>query len=170
MMPLALRGLERLGDLAGEGERPAHGEADAGPDAPGSRLACARQDIREGGAVHQLEDEGRNLSRLLKSVDCADAGMVQGREKPRFTFEPRQPGAIGPNHCRQDLDRNIPPQLGIARTVHFAHPAGAEPRVDTIHADMAPDQRAARVLHQDARLPDRGAIQETVGCARFGEE
>ena len=37
---------------------------------------------------------------------------------------------------RQDLDRDVPPQLGVARAIDLAHAAGAERRDDRVRAEL----------------------------------
>ena len=53
----------------------------------------------------------------------------------RFALEPRQPIGIGGKRLGQHLDGDVALQLGIARAVHVAHPAGTDVRCDLVGTD-----------------------------------
>ena len=72
-----VRGLERFGDLARDGD--GVGQADA----LGIRRARGRDDLSQRGARDELHDEvvGPDV------VERADTWMVQGGNRPRFALE-----------------------------------------------------------------------------------
>ena len=77
----------------------------------------------------------RMPSRFLEAVDRADVGMVQRREHPRLALEAREPIRVARERARQDLDRDVAPELRVARAVHLAHAARAEQRLQLIAAE-----------------------------------
>src|SRR5207247_8796363 len=76
-----------------------------------------------------------HASGFLDRVDRDDVRVVQRGESPRLALEPRQPFRIGGHGFRQNLDRNLAPELRILRPVHFSHPARAEWREDLVRAE-----------------------------------
>ena len=52
--------------------------------------------------------------------------MIERGEHLRFALEPREPSGIARERLRQDLDRDLAIELGVARAVDLAHAAGAE--------------------------------------------
>src|SRR5262245_58322078 len=58
----------------------------------------------------------------------SDVRMIQGREDFGLALESRQPLVIAGDVGRQDFDRDVALQLRIARSIDFAHSAGAEGR------------------------------------------
>ena len=63
-------------------------------------------------------------------VQSADVGMIQCRNRPRLTFKPIV------ELLRRYLNGDIAPELQIARTPHFAHPAFADGRDDFVSAEF----------------------------------
>ena len=91
--------------------------------------------------------------------------MIERRENACFAFKAHQPIRNTGEVLRQDLDRDITPQLRIARAIHLAHPARTEQRVDSIDADLFADQffRA----HPQSRITNPESGSECVS-ATFG--
>jgi hypothetical protein len=52
--------------------------------------------------------------------------MVQRREHLRFALEPCDPVGIGGKDVRENLDRNVPIQPRISRSVDLTHSACAD--------------------------------------------
>ena len=73
-----------------------------------------------------------------------DVRMVERRERLRFALEAREPLRIGGERGRQDLDRDVAIELGIARAIDLAHAAGAD---------------GARTSYGPRRMPDRRGMQ-----------
>src|SRR4030095_11559038 len=115
-----VRGIERICDLARDGQRA------LGPDASGLN------DRVEGLAGYQLHDERRDLRELFEAVHLRDVGMVERREQTRFALEPRAALRTAGECARQDLDRDVAPELGVPRAIDLAHSAGANPRLNPV--------------------------------------
>ena len=68
-------------------------------------------------------------SALLDAVDRGDVRVIQRGEHARFALEARQAIRDRPRTTsRQDLERDVAPQLRVARAIDLAHAAGAEQR------------------------------------------
>src|SRR4249920_566537 len=79
----------------------------------------ALEDEREAGAlqeVWQIDD----------SINLRNVRMTERREDLRLALEPCQPIAISGKRRRQDLDGDVAMQLGVVRSIDFAHAADAE--------------------------------------------
>ena len=129
--PFFMRDFEGLGDLPRETQ-------DLCDRQPATLLLPARlgrELLCERVALDQLENQEANIVRFLETVDRADVGMVQRGEHPRFAVEARESIRMPRERRRQNLDRDVAPELRVVRTVHFAHAAGAEQRVQAIPAD-----------------------------------
>ena len=92
--------------------------------AGGARGGC--DSLGERLAFDQLQHETAHAVRLFEAVDRADVRMIQRREHPRLALEARAPFRVGRERRRQDLDRDLAPELVVVRAVHLAHAAGAE--------------------------------------------
>jgi hypothetical protein len=113
MIPLLMRGLERGGDLARDGERFVEG------DEP------LLDSISQGQTLNQLHYQRANAGGLFDAVDLRDVWMIERSQRFRFAFEARQALRVAGEHVRQDLQRNGPIKLDVARAIDLAHPAGA---------------------------------------------
>jgi hypothetical protein len=120
-----VRGLERLGDL------PRDGQGLGGPQ--GSAL----QAIRECRAFDELEDQRHEAVGFLQAVDGADGRMIERREQPGLTAEAGAALRVGNEMRRQEFERDLATQLGVARAIHLAHAAFAERGEDSIRAEIA---------------------------------
>ena len=79
--------------------------------------------------------------------------MIETGEDASLTLEASQPIGIGRKRLRQNFDRNVAPETGIAGAVHLAHPAAADPFLHEIHAEPTPSHAdTGRLTH---RLRDR---------------
>ena len=85
--------------------------------------------------------------------------MVQRGEHPRFALEAREPIRVARDRARQDLDRDVAPELRVARAVHLAHAARAEQRLQVIPAEGAAGHGAAGAssMTRSAPLATRAA-------------
>ena len=69
---------------------------------------------------------------LADVVDGDDVRMVERGRGPRFELEAAQTiGVIGEGRG-EDLDGHHASELGVVRTVHFAHAAGVNDRDDFV--------------------------------------
>ena len=73
--PFLVRGLERLGDLTGDGER------------LGDRQRSSTQAIGQRRSLDQFEDQRRDAVRFFETVDRADVRVIERGEEPRFARE-----------------------------------------------------------------------------------
>ena len=81
-----------------------------------------------------LHDDERLIAEGADLVDAADRGVVERGGKARFLQQTS--GRVGVRESLiDDLDRDCPLELAIARTVHRAHAAAANQRFDPIRAD-----------------------------------
>jgi hypothetical protein len=65
--------------------------------------------------------------------------MVQRGEGTSFAIEACAPLLVNQPDGRQDLDRHIATEAAVMRSIHLAHPSGAEQGVDGKGADAATD-------------------------------
>ena len=91
------------------------------------------QDTSKGRAVEQLRDDVRGRAVGTDLVNRQDVRMVQRSRGASFLFEATEPIRIGAG--RQDLDRDVAAEPGVARAVDLAHPAGADERHDFVRAN-----------------------------------
>jgi hypothetical protein len=61
--------------------------------------------------------------------------VVERREHSRFALETGEAIRIAGEGVRQDLQRDLAIQLGIARAVHLAHAAGPEGGENLVRAE-----------------------------------
>ena len=69
--------------------------------------------------------------------------MVERREHPRFALEARQAVGIRGEDARQNFERDVAPELRVARAIHLAHAARAEQCVDLVDADASTGQHGS---------------------------
>ena len=74
--------VECLGDLACNRHR------------VGNRQWTAREAISKGRSLDELEDQRCHTIGFFQSIDCADVGMIERREQPRFTREALRPLSV----------------------------------------------------------------------------
>ena len=121
--PGPVRGIERVGDLLRR--RPAPPREVVGPS----------QAIVQRLTVHQLEHQRGDVAAVFEPVDGPDVRMIQRGQQSGFACEARHAIDVRRERRRQDLQRDVAPQLGVARTIHFAHPAGPEGTEDLVQAE-----------------------------------
>ena len=139
--PLLVRGVERLGDLREEVDRPL-------------RLECAvlGDDLREVGALdvaHREEEDTVLLSRL---VDRDDVRMVERSGDPRLPQEALTETLVLGELGRDDLERDLAAEPLLVGTVNRAHASAADERLDSVAGDRRPgrQQRARDVAHRSS--------------------
>ena len=122
---LLVRRLERVTDLPGDGQslvdrhRP-------DPEPFGERLP-----------FDELEHESFDAVGFHEPVDRADVRMVERGQKLGFPLEPRQPLGVLGDRLGKDFDREVPVQLGVARSVDLPHPSGAEGRENLVGSEAS---------------------------------
>ena len=118
---LLVRRLERLGDLARDGDRLV------------DRHRPALQPLGEVLAEDELHDEhvgGRRVGQrdLVERVEVGDARVVERSEQLRLALEAREPVRVGRQRGGQQLQRHLAAEPRIRRAIHLAHAAGADRR------------------------------------------
>src|SRR5260221_12485095 len=93
--------------------------------------------------------------------------MVQGGEHPRLALEAREPIRIARHRARQDLDRDVAPELGIASPIHLTHAASAEQRLQAISAQRVAAHGGRREPSRTIWLWRRGRSKESVARLRY---
>ena len=64
---------------------------------------------------------------LLEAVDRRDVRMIErGEQRALRARSARRRSGSAANDARQDLDRDVAPELRVARAIDLAHAAGAE--------------------------------------------
>ena len=71
---------------------------------------------------------------LFQAVDRADVRMIERREKLRLALEARDALGIDARSLQHDLDRDVAPELRVARAIDLAHPAGPKQGQNFIRA------------------------------------
>ena len=121
--PAVVRGLERARDLARDPQRLA------------KRQGATRQAISECCAFDQFEDQSPKPSGLFDLVNRADVRMIERGEQTGLTREAGEPIGIASHMRGQNLDRDVPAEFWIARTVDLAHAARAEQLADDVRPE-----------------------------------
>ena len=81
----------------------------------------------------------------LEAVDDRDVRMIQRGQRLRFTLEPSEALIVLRERFGQNLDRNLSPQVHIARAILVAHAAFADERGNFVPANpSAGGQRHCR--------------------------
>jgi hypothetical protein len=128
--PLGVRGFEGTRDLQREG----HGLFDRNRTAPDAVL--------EGLSLHQLEDEELLSVVLIEPVDGRDVLMIERGQDLRLALESRHAFGVTSKGLGEDLERHLPPELGVLGAVDLAHTAFAELARDFEMRKAFPDHSA----------------------------
>ena len=102
--------------------------------------------IRQGLAGDQFHRQEMAAVVFFQAEQGGDVRMIQRREDFGFTLEPR--GALGVRGERlgQHLERNVPIQSGVARSIHLPHAPGADQADDLV--DTQPGARNKSHWHE----------------------
>ena len=79
-----------------------------------------------------------NATAVFESEDRRNVRVIDGRQDLRFALESRKSIRIVGERWRQDLDRDVAIQLGIAGAVDLTHPADSNQGVDPVRPDEGP--------------------------------
>jgi hypothetical protein len=120
---LLVRGFERLRDLLRDRQRFVE------------RNGTACEALRKILAFDEFHHQGVQARGLLEAVNRGDVRVIQRGEGLGLALEPREAVRIGGERVRQNLDRDVPIQSGIARTKDLSHAALADRRSDVIDAE-----------------------------------
>src|SRR6476620_11068511 len=99
---------------------------------------------------------------MLEAIDCANARVIERRQRSCFALEPREPLRIARERRRHYLERDVAPEFGVACEVDLTHPADTKGRPNLISTET----RASRQAHARARLYVAGPLR--VGFIAWG--
>ena len=117
--------------LVGSGEPTGHLERELGALA-GGRTAGALEQSPERLPVEQLvHDVGHTLVRA-HVVHGDDVGVIQGPGDVDLELESPEPVGTGRKGLGQDLDRDLPPDAGVPRTIDLPHAPGRDRGQDLV--------------------------------------
>src|ERR1041384_2678728 len=112
--------------------------------------------VPEGVPLEQLECQEWPTVELPDVVDGADVGMIQGRRGARLICELRQSMGVVGQELRQELQRDLALQPGIARPIDDAHPSLTQPCFNLVRSDRDAHQVSLRLGKQ----LQRGRLEE----------
>ena len=112
-------------------------------------------------AMQQLSNRVSNTLLVAEVVNRQDVGMRKGGRRLSLDFKPGQGVRMRGEMLGKDLDRHRAIQPRVRGPIDFAHAAGAQPRLDPVVAERAPDHPVPPVHRKrpDRHL-QRGAIQQ----------
>ena len=115
-----VRGFQGLRDLLRDRQR------------VGQRDGPMRDALRERLPLDQFEHQRMRGAAVFEPIDRGDARMIERGEHLRFPAKSRQPVGIGDDGGRQNLQRDVAIEPGVASAIHLAHAAGAEKTNDVV--------------------------------------
>jgi hypothetical protein len=121
--PLLMRGFERLGDLARDGQGLVE------------RNGSLRNTICERRPSDEFHHEGGRAVRSFEAVDLGDVGVVQRGKCPGLALEPSQAIRVLREGLRQDLNGDLTPQVGVGGAIYLTLAAHADLGGDFIRAE-----------------------------------
>jgi hypothetical protein len=134
--PFFVGRFERFGHLPAEGEGALERDRALG-NVLGERVS-----------FDELHDEKVALVGLLHSVQGRNVGVIERRERFRFTLEAEQALAIGGESLEDHLDGDIAAEPGVMGSEDLAHAPCAEPRQDSVRAEIcAGSEGHSRMRH-----------------------
>ena len=98
-------------------------------------------------------------------MDGGDVRVVERGEHARLVLEHREPLGIPGERLRQNLDRDVPIELLVARQIDRAHRAGTERRPHEVCAETSPDGHWHERTTVAARCGSPAAGDRRAGCA-----
>ena len=94
------------------------------------------QPVGERLALQQLHDQIIGPVLRADVVEMADMRVAQGRNRFGLAFKTRFEIRVGTKMRWQDFDGYISTQSGVARTVHLAHAACTQRRLDLVRPEL----------------------------------
>ena len=131
--PVAVRLVERVGDLHGDFQRLVQRER--------SLFESGRERL----PVEVRHDDEMGAAGFTDVVDAADVRMVERRDRPRFPFEPLPQIGIAGDVWLQHLDRDAAIEPRVARFVDLAHSASPEGGEDLIRTETGSGGKGHRM-------------------------
>ncbi len=120
-----VRGLQRLGDLAREGQGLVEGNGAAGDP------------LREMLALDQLHHQRARAAGLLQAEDLRDVRMIEGGQRLRLALEAHQAIGVRRERLGRHLQRHVAIELRVAGAVNLTHTADPDEGDDLVGAEPA---------------------------------
>jgi hypothetical protein len=76
-----------------------------------------------------------HVIRFFEAINGADFRMIKRRQDLRFTLKAGESLGIGCEGLRQNFQGDVASELGIPRSIHFAHATRAEGGEDFVRAE-----------------------------------
>ena len=89
--------------------------------------------------LDQLPDEGASLAALRDAVDLRDVRMIEGRQDLRLSLEPSEAIRVSGEGVWEDLQRDVPAELGVGGAIHLPHAPLADEDGDVVVAEAGAD-------------------------------
>src|SRR5688500_1261324 len=115
------------------------------------RDRSARDPIGERVALDELEDERVRLTAVLEPIDRTNVGMVEGGKQLRLALEAGEAIGIERKRARDDLERDVAPELPIARAIHLSHAACAKRGNDFVRPNSSAGSKGQEELWVSGR-------------------
>src|SRR6185436_2459871 len=137
---MAMRGVERRGDLDGAPDRLVRWQRAFG------------NSIRERLALEARHHEEVRPLVLADVVQGADVGVIESADRLGLALEALAAIGIGCRFIRQDLDRDGAIEPAVLRPVDLTHPARAERRDDFVRAEAGAGSQAHGLANLYSKL------------------
>ena len=92
---------------------------------------------RERRPFDELHDERHDAVALFQAVDVRNVRVVQRREDFCLAVKASEAFGVRCERVGQDLDGDLPLQLGVRRSIHLAHSAHADLGGDFVRAEAS---------------------------------
>ena len=148
--PFVVRSLERLGDLACDGQ------------CFGDLHWPLAQPIRERRAFDEFEDQRAQTIGFFKSIDAADVRMIQRGEHARFAREAGTTLRIRCEMRRQEFEGDVTAELAVVRAKHLAHTPCAKRSEDPVGTEVA-----SQHLRESGRTGQPSELRRCRGLEEF---
>ena len=102
--------------------------------ASGDRAAA--EPVAQRFAFEQFSDDIKPVGTSADIVDHNDVRMTQRSGGTRLLLEPMHALGVGETFCREDLDCHVAVETRVMSTIHFAHAASAQRRLDLIRSQL----------------------------------
>src|SRR5262249_10132219 len=84
--------------------------------------------------------------------------MIQRRENSCLTLESREPLGVASKCVRESFDGDVPPEVGVERTIHFAHSTRADASGDFVRTETNARHKGHGNLGNYRRVAGRLAV------------
>jgi hypothetical protein len=130
------------------------------------RQRPAREPLAQRLALEQLHHGERHRALAPEVVDREDARVRERRDRLRLALEAGERLGGLREVRREHLYCHVAVELGVARPVHFAHPAGAEGSLDPVRPESIARREAQPLLSLQERCGILDQAPRDVGRSR----